>query len=301
MPQTRVPSPVPLMGVHDERCGPCADAGFPDILAHYRGEPASTSRTGKAVPPMCHAHAHGLVAQHLKKIEQERALAKVRDETAASQGPRALARRLAEDGLSRDDIDGALKHQGYKLPTRQVALAEITPQEEVRMAGKKKAKSNGRRAAEARLCQCGCKQEVPAGNRFSYIAGHMKRKRSKSDRSAARGEPACSSCGKRIHKDNELGVCMRCRGKKSKKGPQAMPARRRRQDRELPAPVSVPVVPARPVAAIEDPRRAIAASPDRRCTIAVTEAQLNKFLTGLPFEDKQYLANHYLATEVDVA
>lgn len=54
------------------RCGPCRDAGRPDVIAHTKGLTAGQSQTGKAVPPMCWDHKNGLTPQWLKdKLRDE--------------------------------------------------------------------------------------------------------------------------------------------------------------------------------------------------------------------------------------
>lgn len=48
----------------DEVCVPCKEAGFNNILAHYKGTPAGMSHNGKAIPPMCYDHKNGKVPKH---------------------------------------------------------------------------------------------------------------------------------------------------------------------------------------------------------------------------------------------
>lgn len=44
----------------EERCGPCKDAGQPNVLAAYKGTTAGQSGSGRAKPPMCYAHRNNL-------------------------------------------------------------------------------------------------------------------------------------------------------------------------------------------------------------------------------------------------
>ena len=42
-----------------DRCQMCTDAGFPDVLAHYKPVPKGMSHDGKGKPALCYDHAHG--------------------------------------------------------------------------------------------------------------------------------------------------------------------------------------------------------------------------------------------------
>lgn len=49
----------------EERCTLCREAGFPNVLAHFKGVSAGMSTTGKAEPPLCWDHKHGKVPRFL--------------------------------------------------------------------------------------------------------------------------------------------------------------------------------------------------------------------------------------------
>ena len=50
----------------DERCQMCKDAGFPDVLAHYKAVAAGRSHDGKAQPPLCWDHKNGKVPKRMQ-------------------------------------------------------------------------------------------------------------------------------------------------------------------------------------------------------------------------------------------
>lgn len=57
----------------DERCALCRDAGFPDILAHFKAVRAGESHDGKAHPALCYDHKHGKMPKFLAgKINADR-------------------------------------------------------------------------------------------------------------------------------------------------------------------------------------------------------------------------------------
>jgi hypothetical protein len=118
------------------------------------------------------------------------------------------------------------------------------------------AKPNGHHAASLRICKCGCGEEVPAANRFSYINGHRSRK-ILAVKERVEGKAKCG-CGRPLP---HRGLCEFRRTAKA-------------------APVAEASAP--PVAA--------------RVALEVTEAQLNQFLVKLSLADKQRLANHFLQT-----
>jgi hypothetical protein len=53
----------------DDRCAMCREAGFPDVLAHYKPVPAGMSHNGKAVPPLCWDHKHGKVPRFITEVK----------------------------------------------------------------------------------------------------------------------------------------------------------------------------------------------------------------------------------------
>lgn len=95
------------------RCGPCRDAGRPDVIAHTRGLTAGQSQTGKAIPPMCWDHKNGKTPQWLKD--------KLRD--AGKEVPGVVLRNHAVSGKARferpeikEQVDDALREADL-LPT----------------------------------------------------------------------------------------------------------------------------------------------------------------------------------------
>jgi hypothetical protein len=54
-----------------ERCGPCKDEGFPNVLAHFMGVAANRSKDGKAQPPMCWEHHRGLRPTRMPKAKED--------------------------------------------------------------------------------------------------------------------------------------------------------------------------------------------------------------------------------------
>lgn len=54
-----------MSNVGDERCVPCKEAGFPNILAHYKGVPAGKTHNGKTQHPMCWDHYHKKEPKHI--------------------------------------------------------------------------------------------------------------------------------------------------------------------------------------------------------------------------------------------
>lgn len=51
--------------VSDERCQMCKEAGFTDVLAHYKGVAKGASATGQAIPPLCFDHKNGRVPKFI--------------------------------------------------------------------------------------------------------------------------------------------------------------------------------------------------------------------------------------------
>ena len=49
----------------DERCKMCHDAGFPNVIAHYKGIEKGRSHDGKEHPPLCWDHKHGKTPRHI--------------------------------------------------------------------------------------------------------------------------------------------------------------------------------------------------------------------------------------------
>jgi hypothetical protein len=54
----------------------CAEAGFPDVLAHYKAVLKGMSHDGKAKPALCYDHAHGktpafILRLHASKVEEK--------------------------------------------------------------------------------------------------------------------------------------------------------------------------------------------------------------------------------------
>ena len=45
----------------------CRDAGFPNVLAHYKPVPSGMSHNGKAIPALCWDHKHGKVPRHISE------------------------------------------------------------------------------------------------------------------------------------------------------------------------------------------------------------------------------------------
>lgn len=55
----------------DERCQMCKEAGFPDVLAHYKAIPRGMSHDGQAHPALCYDHKNGKVPKFIqKKIDE---------------------------------------------------------------------------------------------------------------------------------------------------------------------------------------------------------------------------------------
>jgi RNA polymerase sigma-70 factor (ECF subfamily) len=54
-----------------DMCRPCADAGFKNIIAHYKGVPKGQSHDGKEHPPMCFDHKHGKLPKHMQHLEDK--------------------------------------------------------------------------------------------------------------------------------------------------------------------------------------------------------------------------------------
>jgi hypothetical protein len=52
-----------------EVCGLCKAAGFPNVLAHYKGTPKAMSSSGQAVPPMCFDHRNGKVPRFIQEAQ----------------------------------------------------------------------------------------------------------------------------------------------------------------------------------------------------------------------------------------
>jgi hypothetical protein len=55
----------------DEVCLPCKQAGFANILAHYKGVSKGMSANGKEIPPMCFDHKHGRVPKHIQRVQPQ--------------------------------------------------------------------------------------------------------------------------------------------------------------------------------------------------------------------------------------
>lgn len=55
------------MNVAGEKCSLCADAGFPNVSAAYKGTPAGMSQTGKAIPPMCWDHRNNRIPSFIRE------------------------------------------------------------------------------------------------------------------------------------------------------------------------------------------------------------------------------------------
>ena len=55
----------------DERCAMCKDAGFPNVLAHYKAIPAGMSHNGHAIPPLCFDHKHGRVPPFIASAQHK--------------------------------------------------------------------------------------------------------------------------------------------------------------------------------------------------------------------------------------
>ena len=56
----------------DERCQMCKEAGFPDVLAHYKAVPKGSSHDGKAHPPLCWDHKHGKMPRFIQALSQSK-------------------------------------------------------------------------------------------------------------------------------------------------------------------------------------------------------------------------------------
>lgn len=53
--------------MNSEICKPCADAGFKNIIAAYKGVKAGMSHNGKEIPPMCYDHKNGRVPKYIQR------------------------------------------------------------------------------------------------------------------------------------------------------------------------------------------------------------------------------------------
>lgn len=53
----------------DDRCAMCAEAGFPNVLAHYKPVPKGMSHDGKGCPPLCWDHKHGKVPRFILELK----------------------------------------------------------------------------------------------------------------------------------------------------------------------------------------------------------------------------------------
>lgn len=62
-----------MANLSDDRCKMCADAGFPDILAHYKAVPKGMSHDGKGKPALCWDHAHGKIPRHILESRPQQA------------------------------------------------------------------------------------------------------------------------------------------------------------------------------------------------------------------------------------
>ena len=51
-------------------CALCKEAGFPNIIAHYKPVPAYQSHTGKAIPALCWDHKNGKVPRHIQEANK---------------------------------------------------------------------------------------------------------------------------------------------------------------------------------------------------------------------------------------
>jgi len=55
----------------DDRCAMCRDAGFPNVLAHYKPIPAGQAYDGKAVPALCFDHKHGKAPKFIVAVKDQ--------------------------------------------------------------------------------------------------------------------------------------------------------------------------------------------------------------------------------------
>lgn len=168
--------------VSDERCEMCRDAGFPDILAHYKGVSAGGSNTGKSIPSLCFDHKHGRVPKHLEKLKQEQELRKSKDEPAA---PAPVPDRPTFSGKARQDA----KPSRIYPPEVLVESLPGRPKYEVfpnlcsrgcgnhRHRGSCKGMSGVKKASPMPkpigTCLCGCGEPTNRG----YIWGHKTKTR----------------------------------------------------------------------------------------------------------------------------
>jgi hypothetical protein len=185
---------------------------------------------------------------------------------------------FCEDGVPCAHDQEIDRHRPQALASITPPLKRVKPSKESPV---QTAKSNG--AADphplaARLCKCGCDEVVPAGSRFSYVLGHMKRRKS-----ATAGKP---------------------RGPYKKK-------KRGRPPAKGAAPEDHGVLP--PAGAIAIARESTPLPACERVAIQVSEAQLSDFLSKLPefagyaehlaplpIGLKQVLVNLYLASPAAV-
>lgn len=64
----------------EPRCQSCKEAGFPDVLAHYKSISAGQSRDGKSRPALCWDHYHGKIPRFVMSV-QENSLEKLIEDT----------------------------------------------------------------------------------------------------------------------------------------------------------------------------------------------------------------------------
>lgn len=128
----------------------CADAGYPDVLAHYKAVPKGMSHDGKGRPALCYAHAHGQVPGFFKKADRDRLSVGKQVEEKKVEAEQEVIPPLRAGDVKRE------AEQIGKMKVFDPAVARRHPP-----------------TFTERVCRCGCENKfMPNSPRQVFILGH---------------------------------------------------------------------------------------------------------------------------------
>jgi hypothetical protein len=112
----------------DERCAMCAEAGFPNVLAHYKAIPKGMSHDGKGSPSLCWDHKHGKTPSFVARTQNNQL------ETLVEQAHAEIAATKEGKEPAAGDVCGCgrkMPHKGRcafrRLHDQPQAIAKKTP------------------------------------------------------------------------------------------------------------------------------------------------------------------------------
>jgi hypothetical protein len=133
----------------------CREAGFLDILAHFKAVSASQSKDGKAHPALCYDHFHGRVPKHIERAN------------GVSLADRLLAMNAAPEPPQVEQTElcacGKVNHHRGACRGRPRGGWSGKPQTAIVLAPKPK-------PGDGHFCACGCGTEM--FGLHNYKRGH---------------------------------------------------------------------------------------------------------------------------------